>query len=158
MGLFTHKCRRCGTTPQNRTAPTAEARVGASAVEFTNFPYRACSCGRVVRWAFDPGLEFSTQLFHHGVPAARGGSRFPKCRDCGSSLAHPEEVTLRASAELDGFDPIEMAIRLQGYRCPSCGLEQAAPDEFDISSRGRTRTSDTGRALDAAIRSVGLRL
>jgi hypothetical protein len=135
-----------------------EGRVGTSAVEFTNFPYRACSCGRVVRWAFDPGLEFSTQLFWDGVPTARGGRRFPKCCDCGSSLSRLEDLTVQASANLDGFSPIEMRLQLRGYRCPSCGREQAPPQELDVSSRGRARSSDTGRALDAAIRSIGLRL
>jgi len=134
-----------------------DGRVGASEVEFTNFPYRACTCGRVVRWAFDPGLEFSSQLFDKGVPAARGGRRFPKCRECGGSLANLEAVSFQASAALDGFQPIGMRLRLQGYRCPSCGLEQAPPNELDISSRGHGRSSDTGRALDAAIGSIGLR-
>jgi hypothetical protein len=132
--------------------------VGTSEVEFTNLPYRACRCGRVARWAFDPGLEFSTQLFRDGSPEARGGRRFPKCCDCGGSLANLEDVTFHAAANLDGFSPIEMRLRLRGYRCPSCGREQAPPQEFDVSNRGRARSSDTGRALDAAVASIGLRL
>lgn len=156
MGFFTRKCRQCGETPQLRTAPHIEGRVGKSEVEFSSFPYRACGCGRLVKWAFDPGLEFSTQLFDDGVPSARGGRRFPKCFGCGASLANDEECTFHASANLDGLQPIGMTLRLPGYRCPSCGLEQAPPHEFDISSRGHSRTSDTGRALDAALRSIGL--
>jgi hypothetical protein len=135
-----------------------EGRVGSSEVEFTNFAYKACACGRIVQWAFDPGLDFSTHLFYEGVHAADGGSSSPKCYGCGGSLASLEEVTLHACATLDGFEPIGMKLRLLGYRCPSCGLEQAPPHEFDISSRGRSRSSDTGRAVDAAVASIGLRL
>jgi hypothetical protein len=158
MGFFTRRCSQCGESPQLRTAPRVEGQVGSSEVEFTNFAYKACACGRVVQWAFDPGLEFSTQLFYEGVPAGHGGRRSPKCCGCGGSLANLEEVTLHASAKLDGLAPIEMQLRLLGYRCPACGLEQAPPDELNISSRGHIRSSDTGRALDAAIESVGLHL
>jgi hypothetical protein len=131
--------------------------VGGSEVEFTDFPYRACACGRVVKWAFDPGGDFSTQLFYDdGVPAARGGRSAPKCRGCGTSLGIPEKVTLQSAATLDDLPPMTMKVRLMGYRCPACGLEQALPHEFDITTRGGRRSSDTGRALDAAIESIGL--
>jgi hypothetical protein len=158
MGFFTRRCSRCGEAPQLRTAPRVTGCVGNSEVEFTNFAYKACACGRVAQWAFDPGLDFSTQLFYEGVHAAHGGSRPPRCDGCGGSLASLEEVTLDASATLDGFEPIGMRLRLLGYRCPSCGLEQAPPHEFDISTRRHSRSSDTGRALDAAVGSIGLHL
>ena len=158
MGFLMRRCSQCGESPQLRISSRVEGRVGSSEVEFTNFAYKACACGRVVQWAFDPGLEFSTQLFYEGVPSGHGGRRAPKCCGCGGLLAGLEEVTLRSSAKLDGLPPIEMKLRLFGYRCPACGLEQAPPDEFDISNRRHLRSSDTGRALDAAIESVGLHL
>lgn len=158
MGFFTRRCSQCGEKPQLRTATQITGCVGSSEVEFTNFPYKACACGRVAQWAFDPGLDFSTQLFYEGVHAAHGGSDSSKCYGCGSSLASLEEVTVEAFAKLDGFEPIGMKLRLLGYRCPSCGLEQVPPHEFDSFTRRRSRSSDTGRALDAAVGSIGLHL
>jgi hypothetical protein len=107
-----------------------------------------------VRWAFDPGSEFSDQLFYEGgIPIASGRRGDPSCRECKTSLAAQQEVTLHASANLDGFPPLEMTVRLLGYRCTTCGLEQAPPHEFDF--RGAPET-DSGRALHGAVESIGL--
>jgi hypothetical protein len=137
-------------------APRIEGQVGSSEVEFTSFSYQACSCGALARWAFDPGLEFSEQLFYDGVPTADGRRGTPTCRSCRTPLDALEEINLSASAHLEGFQPIGMNARLLGYRCPSCGLSQAPPHEFDIGTRSTARLSDTGKALDAAINSIGL--
>jgi hypothetical protein len=112
--------------------------------------------------AFDPDLEFSAQLFDSdsdsGVPTASGPRGAPRCRRCGGSLAQLEPVTLHVTASLRDFAPIGMTIRLPGYRCASCGLEQAPPDEFSAGGvyTSVARTSDGGKALDAAVRSLGL--
>ena len=156
VGLFTRKCRRCGEAPQLRIAPRVEARIGTNEVEFTNLPYRACACGRVVKWAFDPGLEFGKQLFYEGVHTAGGSRRHPRCSQCRTSLLNIQEVTLPASAKLDGFQPIGMTVRMLGYRCPECGTEQAPPGAFDVTMKSGSRSSDAGRALDAAFESIGL--
>ena len=128
-------------------------------VEFTNFPYKACTCGHVVRWAFDPGTDFSDQLFfgENAVRTARGSKGAPTCRRCGAPLDGQQQVTLMATAQFDNFAPIEMHMRLLGYHCPACGLDQAPPHEFDAGDiHTRSRSSPTGKALDAAVESIGL--
>ena len=160
MSLFRRKCRECGQAPQLTVAPLIRGAAGTSEVEFTNFPYKACRCGRLVQWAFDPGLEFSEQLFaDEGVPTAKGRKGDPICRACGAELGHPEPVTLTATAQLNGFAPISMTVRASGYRCASCGLAQAPPGEFEAGGMySKVRPTDAGRALDAATESVGLSL
>jgi hypothetical protein len=106
-----------------------------------------------------PGLDFSAQLFDSdsGVPTASGRRGAPRCHRCGNALARLEPVALHATANLKGFAPIGMTVQLAGYRCPSCGLEQAPPDEFSAGGVYiRGRASDSGKALDAAVRSLGL--
>jgi len=114
----------------------------------------------MTQWAFDPGLDFSTQLFFDdgGIAVADGSHGAPRCRRCGAGLARPENVTLTATAAvLEGLVPIGARVRLVGYRCASCSLEQAPPGEFDARGfRSSRRSSDSGKALDAAVRSIGL--
>src|SRR4051812_28749831 len=155
--MFGRRGRSCGEKPQPRVAPPVEGHVGGRDVEFTNLPYRACACGRLAQWAFDPGLEFSEQLFYKdsGAPSAKGRIGAARCRRCDAPLGDPEMVTLEAIASLTGFEPITMRIRLRGYRCPACGTAQAPAGEFDASRWG-SRSTDTGKALDAALRSLGL--
>lgn len=124
-------------------------------MEFTNFPYRACSCGDLVRWAFDPGGEFSEQLFYVGLPVANARRGKATCRACGADLGAPEPVVLSATANLDGLAPIGARVTLVGYRCAACGLEQAMPHAFDVSQSG-ARSSEVGEALDDAVSSLGL--
>src|SRR5438045_7111094 len=86
MGLFTRSCKACGTpADQARIAEQVSGRNGDAEVELRNFPYRSCSCGRLKRWAFDPGLEFSEQLFFDddGIPIAKGRGGHAKCARCG---------------------------------------------------------------------------
>ena len=156
MGLFSRSCKNCGEAPELRVA-TIRGSAGAAEVQFTDFPYRACSCGEVSKWAFDPGTEFAEQLFFaDGVSTAKGSRSNPSCRRCGAALSVLEPVELVAVARLKGFAPIEMRVRLPGYRCPSCGLEQGPAHEFDRGDRSRGAVGDGGRALDAAVASVGL--
>jgi hypothetical protein len=136
--------------------PLIRGQAGSSEVELSDFPYKACPCGRLAEWAFDPGLEFSTQLFGDGgIATAKGRHGAPQCRGCGADLGLLEPVSLTASARLDGFVPISMTLRANGYRCDTCGLTQLPPGDLDIGRWG-ARSTDTGRALDAAIESVGL--
>jgi hypothetical protein len=159
VGLFGRKCKDCGASPELKVEPRVHGQVGTSEVEFTNFPYRSCACGHLVRWAFDPGLDFSTQLFDDGVATAKGRRGAPKCARCGAALGETETVELAATAHFDDFAPIGMRLRLLGYRCPACGLEQAPPGEFDAGGMPVSgRSTDTGRALDAAVKSIGLSL
>jgi len=65
-------------------------------------------------------------------------------------------VALTASAALKGFSPIGMRCRLLGYRCPACVLEQAPSDEFDVGARSSAHSTDSGKALEEAVRSIGL--
>ena len=159
MALFRRRCRKCGASPELKVAPRIHGRVGTSEVEFTSFPYRACTCGALARWAFDPGTDFSEQLFFgdSGVATARGPRAAPRCRRCRADLQELQDVILEASARVEDFAPIGLRIHLLGYRCPSCGLGQAPPHEFDAGTwQYRGRSSDTGKALDAAVGSVGL--
>jgi hypothetical protein len=159
VALFRRRCKECGTSAELKVAPSIQGRAGTSEVEFTNFPYLACRCGHVARWAFDPGTDFSEQLFfaEDAVPTAAGSDAVPKCRRCRADLTTQQEVTLEATARIDDFAPIGMRVRLLGYRCPSCGLDQAPPGDFDAGGlRFHRRSSDTGRALDAAVGSIGL--
>ena len=143
-----------------KVAPHVHGQVGTSEVEFTNFPYLACMCGEVARWAFDPGTDFSDQLFFgaNGLPTARSSLGTVKCQRCGAELNARQEVSLEASAQLAKFAPITMRVRLLGYHCPACGLDQAPPDEFTAGNLpfSTHRSSDAGKALDAAVRSIGL--
>ena len=157
MGLFTRSCKTCGTpADQVRTAGQVSGRKGDVEVELRNFPYRSCACGKLTRWAFDPGLEFSEQLFLNddGVPTARGGGDHAKCVRCGESLGVPRRVRVEAQAHLKGFAPIEFAVTLPGYTCPGCGLEQAPEGSFDTSQW--LSLSDGAAALEEATRSLGL--
>jgi hypothetical protein len=83
-----------------------------------------------------------------------------KCKDCGQSPElKVEPLELTATAHFDDFAPIGMRLRLLDYRCPACGLEQAPPGEFDAGGRyGSGRSTDSGKALDAAVKSIGLSL
>jgi hypothetical protein len=154
---FRRKCKDCGQSPELKVEPRIHGQVGTSEVEFTNFPYRSCSCGHLVRWAFDAGLDFSEQLFYDGVATAKGRRGAARCSGCGAALGDTEAVELAASAQFDDFAPIGMRLRLLGYRCPGCGLEQAPPGEFDAGGKyGSARSTDTGKALDAAVKSIGL--
>jgi hypothetical protein len=159
VGLFRRKCKDCGQSPELKVEPLVRGQVGASEVEFTDFPYRSCACGHLARWAFDAGLDFSTQLFYDGVATAKGRRGAAKCSRCDAGLGDPEPVELTATAHFDDFAPIGMRLRILGYRCPSCGLEQAPPGEFDAGGRyGSSRSTDSGKALDAAVKSIGLSL
>ena len=139
-----------------RTAGQVSGRKGDVEVELRNFPYRSCACGKLTRWAFDPGLEFSEQLFLNddGVPTARGGGDHAKCVRCGESLGAPRQVRVEAQAHLKGSAPIEFAVTLPGYTCPGCGLEQAPEGSFDTSQW--LSLSDGAAALEEATRSLGL--
>jgi hypothetical protein len=157
MGLFTRSCKSCGTpADQVRVADQVIGRKGDVEVELRDFPYRSCACGQLTRWAFDPGLEFSEQLFFtdDGVPTARGRGDHARCARCGEPLGAPQRVRVEAQAHLEGFAPIEFAATLPGYACQGCGLEQAPEGSFDTSLR-RT-LSDGAAALEEATRSLGL--
>ena len=158
MEFFRRKCRECGQAPQLTVAPVVRGEAGTSEVEFTDFPYKRCACGRLTQWAFDPGTDFSAQLFEDdgAAPTAKGSAGAPRCRSCGADLGELEPVTLTGTAQLDGFAPISMTLHLRGYRCAACGLAQAPPDEYAAYFRTHGRSSDTGRALDAAVTSLGL--
>lgn len=137
---------------------TIRGTAGSAEIEFRDFPYRACACGALSKWAFDPGTDFAEQLFfaEDGVATAKGSRSNPQCRRCAAPLSAPEPVELVAVAQLKDFGPIEMRAGLRGYRCASCGLEQAAPHEFDRGDRNSRPVEGGGRALDAAVASVGL--
>jgi hypothetical protein len=159
VSLFGRKCKDCGQSPELKVEPLVHGQVGTSEVEFTDFPYRSCACGHLVRWAFDAGADFSTQLFYDGVATAKGRRGAAKCSRCDANFGGTEPVELAATAHFDDFAPIGMRLRLLGYRCAACGLEQAPPGEFDAGGRyGSSRSTDTGRALDAAVKSIGLSL
>jgi hypothetical protein len=161
VGLFRRRCRKCGQPAELKIAPRIHGQAGTTDVEFTNFPYSACECGRLARWAFDPGVDFSTQLFYdeNGLATADGDRDAPACRRCGSDLGRTEVVTLEATAHLAGFAPIGLRIQVNGYSCSSCGLSQAPANEFAANFgiySGFVQATDSGRALSAAVRSLGL--
>jgi hypothetical protein len=107
VALFRRRCKECGGSAELKVAPRIHGQVGTSKVEFTGFPYRACACGHLARWAFDPGTDFSTQLFfgENGVQTARGSRAAPKCRRCGAALGGHRRVVLETSAQFDDFAP-----------------------------------------------------
>jgi hypothetical protein len=150
MFFFRRRCRACGQGASLTVAERLAGRAGDVDVEFTSFPYRSCSCGKLTRWAFDPGTDLSTQLFWEsdGVATAKGSHHHPRCARCGSELSTLQPVDLAAEARLKGFAPIGFRARLPGYVCSSCGLAQA-PQDF---ARG-----DGAVALLDAVRAVGLR-
>ena len=150
MFSFRRRCRACGQPASLTVAEHLAGRAGDVEVEFTNFPYHSCSCGKLSRWAFDPGTDLSTQLFWEsdGVATAKGSRRHPSCARCGSELSMLQPVDLAAEANLEGFAPIGFHARLPGYVCSSCGLAQAPPDTF------REAGMD---ALNDAVRGLGLR-
>lgn len=157
MGLFHRSCSVCGERPRPKVATRLNGHNGDADVEFTNFPYRSCSCGKLAKWAFDPGTDLSTQLFwdKSGIPRAKGTKRAPVCARCGTILGAPEQVELAAQVRLKGFEPIDFRTRLQGFVCQSCGLAQAPRGSFDRTKSGGP-VSDGARALDDAVRSIGL--
>jgi hypothetical protein len=150
MLSFRRRCRACGQPASLTVAEHLDGRAGDVEVEFTDFPYRSCSCGKLTRWAFDPGTDLSTQLFWESdrVATAKGSLRHPRCARCGSELRTLQPVDLVAEAHLEGFAPIGFHARLSGYVCSSCGLAQAPPD---------TWADDGAAALMDAARAVGLR-
>jgi len=156
VSLFRRRCKECGESPGPKVAAHLQGQAGTSEVEFTDFPYQACACGRLARWAFDPGLDFSEQLFDGGVATAQGRRGASECCRCGAELGEKSTVVLTASAHLNGFAPIAMRAQLLGYRCPACGLEQAPPGEFDVGTRPSAHSTDSGKALEEAVRSIGL--
>jgi len=116
---------------------------------------RACDCGKVAKWAFDPGGDMSTQLFwsDSGIAFANNGEGSPRCARCGSALSGMQPVELSAEARISG-DTIGLRACLNGYVCPSCGLEQAPAGTFDMDNYGLG--AEGAKALKGAIRSVGL--
>jgi hypothetical protein len=145
---FDRACRSCGQKPAPTVAPPLSGHSGQIQAELTNFPYKACRCGKKVKWAFDPGVDFSTQLFYEGVPTARdddGG----RCAGCEGGLDGAATlVVLTLDVQLEGLQPVRARITAPGFRCPSCGLEQAAP--------GTLESFGYAEALSNAIATTGL--
>ena len=158
MGLFSRACKSCGTKPEPRIAERLAGKRGDTAVELTNVPYKACTCGRLVEWAFDPGADLSEQLFWKpsGIPFARGSGDNPTCARCGSPLGASHAVELAAEARIDGFEPIGFRAWLSGYTCPGCGLEQAPAATFVTDTWGVG--AEGAEALEDAVRSIGLKI
>jgi hypothetical protein len=147
--LFRRSCSQCHTKPEPKVAPAIAGQAGQVEVELRNLPYVACRCGRLARWAFDPGTDLSEQLFFSGVPFARSG---PSCSRCGFKLGAHTSVELHAEARIDGFEPIEFLMRGPGWQCSACGLGQAVPGLFDAWPR----PADGARALASAVERLGL--
>lgn len=131
-------------------------RAGNVEVEIRNMPYKACSCGRHAGWAFDPGADFSTQLFWDGkiATAKRSLRGRSQCARCNSRLDEPFRVECHAQVQLEGFAAIDFRTRAPGFRCASCGLEQVAGQTFELSKFGSV--SDGADALENAFRELGL--
>jgi uncharacterized protein with PIN domain len=156
--FFRRRCRACGQPLSSSVAEHLQGRAGATEVELTNFPYRSCPCGKLTRWAFDPGTDFTTQLLwgEGGIAVADGSTRRPRCASCRSELGALQPVELAAEVRMESFAPIGVRARLPGYVCLSCGLAQAPPDYFDVAGKGHA-PFDGGKAMLDALRAIGLR-
>jgi hypothetical protein len=153
--LFSRVCRSCGEKPRLTVAPCIVGRKGDVEVELWNLPYETCACGRQARWAFEPSREFAEQLFRTVAVARKPVLRLERCARCDADLEQPTKIELRAEARLSGFGPIGFRTSVPGFRCASCGLEQAIPGSFDVGKSGPV--SDGALALAAAAATLGLR-
>ena len=99
MSFFHRRCKRCGQSPEPKVAPRITGRAGAAEVEFTNFPYRACTCGRLAKWAFDPA---STS--RHSSSTATAACR-PPAAAVARQGATAAEMRLRDSSRLRCTQP-----------------------------------------------------
>jgi hypothetical protein len=157
MLFFRRRCRVCGQPLSSTVVEHLQGRAGETEVELTNFPYRSRPCGKLTRWAFDPGTDFTTQLLgKDGIALAEGRSRHPRCASCRSELGAPQPLELAAELRMEGFAPIGFRTRLPGYVCSSCGLAQGPPDYFDVAGKGHA-PFDGGKAMLDALRAIGLR-
>jgi hypothetical protein len=150
--LLRRTCGECGTRPELTVAERITGRRNEVEVELTNFPYKSCRCGRVAKWAFDPGTDLSTQL-SEGIPFT---SDVGRCAGCGSVHLGRQPVELAAEARLEGFEPIGFRTRLTGFVCAKCGLGHAPDGAFGFHPITGLPYSDGAAALLEATRQLRL--